>query len=274
MPLWTNEMATPRWTPTLASRPGETRRDEQAHKNGDAARAGIEKLADFRKGPEGIMVERSGGQSVHIVDDDEAMCDWLAALVEATGLSAKTYASAVELLNSPGGLAADCFVADIRMPEMDGLQLQQELTRRGVLVPLIIIIIITSHADVGLAVQAMKAGASDFLEKPFEGERLLASLRDALEQACRQPRTNPAPNSPTDRLAGLTFREREVVDRLVAGLSNKAIARDLGISYRTVEVHRARIMDKTQARRFSELVRLALGAGHRSGTGPAGSFAA
>src|SRR4051794_27355208 len=155
------------------------------------------------------------------------------------------------------------------MPEMDGLQLQQELTRRGVLVPLIII---TGYADVGLAVQAMKAGASDFLEKPFEGERLLASLRDALEQGCRQPRANPAP--PIDRLAGLTVREREVVDRLVVGLSNKAIARELGISYRTVEVHRARIMDKTQARRFSELVRLALDAGHPSGTGPAGLFAA
>src|SRR5215211_9324750 len=261
MPLWTNEMATPRWTPTLASRSGETRRDEQTHKNGGAARAGIEKLADFRKGPEGIMVERSGGQSVHIVDDDEAMCDWLAALVEAAGLLAKTYASAVELLNSPGGLAADCFVADIRMPEMDGLQLQQELTRRGVSVPLIII---TGHADVGLAVQAMKAGVSDFLEKPFEGERLLTSLRDALEQGCRQPRTNPAPNSPTDRLAALTGREWEIVDRLVAGLSNKEIARELGISYRTVEVHRARIMDKTQARSFSQLVRLALEADHPS----------
>src|SRR3954463_7638085 len=264
-------MATPRWTTTLASRPGETRRDEQAQKKGEAARAGIEKLADFRKGPEGIVMERSGGQSVHIVDDDEAMCNWLAAVVEAAGLSAKTYTSAVELLNSEGGLAADYFVADIRMPEMDGLQLQQELTRRGVSAPLIII---TGHADIALAVQAMKAGASDFLEKPFEGERLLASLREALEQACRPPRTNPAPNSPPDRLATLTFREREVVDRLVDGLSNKAIAREFGISYRTVEVHRARIMDKTQARSFSELVRLALGAGHPSGMSPAGSFAA
>src|SRR3954454_2139922 len=221
-------MATPRWTPTLASRPGETRRDEQAHKNGDAARAGIEKLADFRKGPEGIMVERSGGQSVHIVDDDEAVRDSLATLVESAGLSAKTYASAVELLNSPGGLAADCFVADIRMPEMDGLQLQQELNRQGVAAPLIMI---TGHADVGLAVQAMKAGAFDFLEKPFEGERLLASLKEALEQRGRQPRANAAPNSTTGRLAALTGPERGVVDRLVAGLSNKEIARELGISY-------------------------------------------
>src|SRR5215213_10638826 len=261
MPLWTNEMATPQ---TDTHTREQARRDEQAHKTGDAARAGIEKLADFRKGPEGIMVERSGGQSVHIVDDDEAMCDWLAALVEAAGLLAKTYASAVELLNSPGGLAADCFVADIRIPEMDGLQLQQELTRRGVSVPLIII---TGHADVGLAVQAMKAGVSDFLEKPFEGERLLTSLRDALEQGCRQPRTNPAPNSAADRLVALTGREWEIVDRLVAGLSNKEIARELGISYRTVEVHRARIMDKTQARSFSQLVRLALGVDHpHSGT--------
>ena len=234
-------MAIPRWTPTLASRPGETRRDEQAHKNGDAARAGIEKLADFRKGPEGIMVERSGGQSVHIVDDDEAMCDWLAALVEAAGLLVKTYASAVELLNSPGGLAADCFVADIRMPEMDGLQLQQELTRRGVSVPLIII---TGHADVGLAVQAMKAGVSDFLEKPFEGERLLTSLRDALEQGCRQPRTNPAPNLAADRLAALTGREWEIVDRLVAGLSNKEIARELRLSESTVKHHVHSILGK------------------------------
>src|SRR3954465_13573935 len=119
------------------------------------------------------MAERSGGQSVHIVDDDEATRDWLAALGEAAGLSAKTYASAVELLNSPGRLAADCFVADIRMPEMDGLQLQRELTRRGVFVPLIII---TGHADVDLAVQAMKAGASDFLGSPSEGERWLARL--------------------------------------------------------------------------------------------------
>src|SRR3954464_9257126 len=160
------------------------------------------------------MAERSGGQSVHIVDDDEATRDWLADLVEAAGLSTKTYASAVELLNSPGGLAADCFVADIRMREMDGLQLQQELTRRGVFVPLIII---TGHAEVDLAVQAMKAGASDFLEKPFEGERLLASLREGVGEACRQPRTIPAPNSPTDRLAGLTFRGRQGVDRLVSG---------------------------------------------------------
>src|SRR3954471_4022937 len=236
--------------------------------------AGVQRVqgADVRAQKRGLyMLESSGGRSVHIVDDDEAVRDSLATLVESAGFLAKTYASAVELLNSPGGLAADCFVADIRMPEMDGLQLQQELTRRDIFVPLIII---TGHADVEVAVQAMKAGVSDFLEKPFEGERLLTSLRDALEQGCRQPRTIPAPNSPTDRLAGLTFREREVVDRLVDGLSNKEIARDLGISYRTVEVHRARIMDKTQARRFSELVRLALGAGHRSGTAPAGSFAA
>jgi len=217
------------------------------------------------------MVESSGGRSVHIVDDDEAVRDSLAALVESAGFSARTYASAIALLTSPGGLAADCFVVDIRMPEMDGLQLQQELNRRGVTTPLIII---TGHADVGLAVQAMKAGACDFLEKPFEGERLLASLRDALEQGCDQAPSDAAPNPSANRLAALTVREREIVDRLVAGLSNKGIARELGISYRTVEVHRARIMDKTQARSFSELVRMALGAGYPSGTDTIGSFAA
>src|SRR3954466_3000717 len=144
------------------------------------------------------MAERSGGQSVHIVDDDEAVRDSLAALVASAGFSAKTYASAVELLNSEGGLAADCFVADIRMPEMDGLELQQELNRRGVSAPLIII---TGHADVGLAVQAMKAGACDFLEKPFEGERLLASLKEALERGCHQALSELAQNLGTDRLA-------------------------------------------------------------------------
>src|SRR3954464_10641553 len=157
---------------------------------------------------------RSGGPAVYIVDDDEAIRDSMAALVEAAGFSAKTIDSAVELLNSPGGLAADCFVADIRMPEMDGLQLPEGLTRRGGFGPLIII---TGHADLDLAVQAMKAGASDFLEKPFEGDRLLASLREGVGEACRQPRTIPAPNSPTDRLAGLTFRGRQGVDRLVSG---------------------------------------------------------
>ena len=193
------------------------------------------------------MVESSEAQCVHIVDDDEAVRESLAALVEAAGFLSKTYPSAVALLNSPGGLAADGFVVDIRMPEMNGLELQQELNRRGIRAPLIII---TGHADVSLAVQAMKAGASDFIEKPFEGERLLTSLKEALEQRSRRPRKGPLPT--------LTGREREIVDRLVAGLSNKEIARELGISYRTVEVHRARIMDKTQARSFSELVRLAL----------------
>src|SRR4051795_8754229 len=163
------------------------------------------------------MREGSGTRSIHIVDDDEAERESLAALVEAAGLSAKAYASAIELLTSPGGLAADCLVADIRMPEMDGLELQQELKRRGMTMPLILI---TGHADVGLAVQAMKSGASDFLEKPFEGERLLASLKDALGQGCGQPPTNAALNAAPDHLAVLTVREREVVDRLVVGLSN------------------------------------------------------
>src|SRR4051794_13487768 len=207
------------------------------------------------------MREGSGTRSIHIVDDDEAVRDSLAALVESAGLSAKAYASAIELLTSPGGLAADCLVADIRMPEMDGLELQQELKRRGMTMPLILI---TGHADVGLAVQAMKAGASDFLEKPCEGERLLASIMEALKQGSRKPGANAEPNLAAERLAALTGREREIVDRLVAGLSNKEIARELGISYRTVEVHRARIMDKTQARSFSQLVRLALEADHPS----------
>src|SRR3954464_15086432 len=145
--------------------------------------AGVQRVqgADVRAQKRGLyMLESSGGRSVHIVDDDEAVRDSLATLVESAGLSAKAYTSAIELLTSPGGLAADCLVADIRMPEMDGLELQQELKRRGMTMPLILI---TGHADVGLAVQAMKAGASDFLEKPCEGERLLASITKPLKQS-------------------------------------------------------------------------------------------
>ncbi len=202
------------------------------------------------------MLARRTLPCVHIVDDDEAVRDSLAALVESAGYSAKAYASALELLNSPDGLTAECIVADIRMPDMDGLELQQELKRRGVSLPFIVI---TGHADVNLAVQAMKAGAADFLEKPFDGEKFLVSLRETLERGRDTPGPNATHNAQASCLANLTPRECEIVDRLVAGLSNKEIARELGISYRTVEVHRARIMDKTHARSFSQLVRLALG---------------
>jgi two-component system, LuxR family, response regulator FixJ len=202
------------------------------------------------------MLARSAEFCVHIVDDDEAVRDSLAALVETAGYSAKTYASALELLNSPEGLATECIVADVRMPDMNGLELQQELKRRGVLVPFIVI---TGHADVNLAVQAMKAGAADFLEKPFDSEKFLFSLREALERGRGTASTDAMHSSSSGFFANLTPRECEIVDKLVAGLSNKEIARELGISYRTVEVHRARIMDKTQARSLSQLVRLALG---------------
>ncbi len=201
------------------------------------------------------MLARPTVPCVHIVDDDEAVRDSLAALVDSAGYSVKTYASALELLDSPDGLRAECIVADIRMPDMDGLQLQQELKRRGVSIPFIVI---TGHADVSLAVQAMKAGAADFLEKPFETERFLSSLTDALERERPRKGTDRAPLPPRGSFANLTAREREIVDRLVAGQSNKEIARELGISYRTVEVHRARIMSKTQSRTFSQLVRVAL----------------
>ncbi len=139
------------------------------------------------------MLARPTAPCVHIVDDDEAVRDSLAALVDSAGYSVKTYASALELLDSPDGLRAECIVADIRMPDMDGLQLQQELKRRGVSIPFIVI---TGHADVSLAVQAMKAGAADFLEKPFETERFLSSLTDALERERPRKGTDRAPLPP------------------------------------------------------------------------------
>lgn len=196
--------------------------------------------------------------AVHVIDDDEAVRDSLAFLFGSAGLPARTYESAAAFLAVAPGLRAGCVLTDVRMPGMDGLALQRRLGELGVRLP---VVVMTGHGDVPVAVRALKAGAADFIEKPFDDDALLAAVRAALAANRRDRELDAEAERVAARLARLTPRERQVFDRLVAGQRNKAIARDLGASPRTVEVHRARVMEKMGARTLSELVRMALGAG-------------
>ena len=191
---------------------------------------------------------------VHIVDDDEAVRDSMELLLSSSGYETNAYPSAEAFLAAPRAPGPACVVSDIRMPGIDGVQLLDRLRAEAEPPP---VILITGHGDVPLAVQAMKRGASDFLEKPFDAARLIAAIDTALEGA-RADREAAA------RLASLSPRERQVMEGLVAGLSNKEIARDYGISPRTVEVYRAHVMTKTGAAGLAELVRLALRAGMKA----------
>jgi two-component system, LuxR family, response regulator FixJ len=196
-------------------------------------------------------------QCVYIVDDDEAVRDSLSLLLESKGYAIKSFVSAPEFLAAAPSLPVGCLIVDVRMPEMDGLELQQHLTDRSLDFPLIVI---TGHGDVPLAVRAMKAGAVDFIEKPFASETILSSLEAALSRLATPSEEDPAKAAATAKLALLSSRELQVLQGLLGGLPNKSIAYDLGISPRTVEIHRARLMDKTGARSLSELIRLALAA--------------
>ena len=192
-----------------------------------------------------------------VVDDDDAMRDSIRVLLEAAGFAVKDYASAKAFLldNVP---ANSCLIADIRMPEMDGLELQEEIVRRGIELP---VIIMTGHGDVPLAVRAMKAGAIDFIEKPFDERNLLEAINLALHVGESNRNKAAEIKAAQDLIALLTPRERHVLDQLVAGRSNKIAAYELGISPRTIEIHRAHIMDKMNARSLSDLVRIAIAAG-------------
>jgi len=192
-----------------------------------------------------------------VVDDDDAVRDSIRALLESAGFAVTDYASAKAFLQA-GAPAGNCLVADIRMPEMDGLELQEEITRRGLEIP---VIIMTGHGDVPLAVRAMKAGAIDFIEKPFDEKLLLDAVARALHIGESQRNRSAEVKAAQDMLALLTPRERHVLDQLVAGRSNKIAAYELGISPRTIEIHRAHIMDKMNARSLSDLVRISIAAG-------------
>lgn len=196
---------------------------------------------------------------VHIVDDDDAVRDSLRFLLEAAGYEVRPHASATAFLaDAEGELDASCIVSDVRMPGMDGLELQVALQERGLTPPLIFM---TGHGDVPVAVRALKAGAIDFLEKPFDDEAMLTAVHTALERGRQQSEGAAQARAARQRMARLTPREREVLQALVAGSPNKTIAFDLGMSPRTVEVHRARVMEKMEARSLSELVRIVLAGG-------------
>ena len=192
-----------------------------------------------------------------IVDDDDAVRDSIRVLLESAGFAVKDYASAKAFLQD-GAPANSCLIADIRMPEMDGLELQEEIVRRGMELP---VIIMTGHGDVPLAVRAMKAGAIDFIEKPFDEQHLLDAIKRALHVGESQRNKAAEIKAAQNLIALLTPRERHVLDQLVAGRSNKIAAYELGISPRTIEIHRAHIMGKMNARSLSDLVRIAIAAG-------------
>ena len=190
---------------------------------------------------------------VHVIDDDAAMRDSLGFLLDSAGVRARTYESAIAFLERLEGLEAGCILTDVRMPEMSGLDLIARLKELGVGLP---VIVMTGHADVPLAVRAMKAGAVDFIEKPFGDDTILASIEGALKRKAQA--TDPAL---LERLESLTPREREVLELLVIGHPNKVIAHRLDISPRTVEIHRAHVMEKMKAKSLPELVRSAMQAG-------------
>lgn len=191
--------------------------------------------------------------TIHVIDDDEAARHSLEFLIDCAGLKVRGHPSADAFLAASPALDHACIVTDVRMPGMNGIELVAELARRGCPAP---VIVITGHADVPMAIQAMKAGVSDFIEKPFSDDVMLDAIRSALaRQAGRDERALERATL-LERLATLSPREREVLDGLVAGHANKVIAFDLDISARTVEVYRANAMMKMQAKSLSDLVRM------------------
>jgi two-component system response regulator FixJ len=200
---------------------------------------------------------------VHIVDDDAAVRQSLAFLLGSAGLAVRLYDSATAFLAGLPELKSGCLITDLRMPGMTGLELLHELRAQACGLPAIVV---TGHGDVPLAVEAMKAGAVDFIEKPFDQEAILSAVHAALERPGRSD--SGEGQAIAARLASLSERERQVLDGLIAGQPNKTIAHDLGISPRTVEVYRANLMTKMAARSLSELIRMAILADIAAARGP------
>jgi two-component system response regulator FixJ len=201
------------------------------------------------------MVHRG---KVYVIDDDDAMRDSLDFLLGAADFHVTLFESAQNFLNALPTIDFGCVVSDVRMPVIDGIELLKHLKAGGSLFP---VVIMTGHGDVPLAVEAMKMGAMDFLEKPFEDDRLIGMIETALKQAEPGVKSETITAEIRSRIASLSPRERQVMDGLIAGLSNKLIARDYDISPRTIEVYRANVMTKMQAASLSELVRLAMRGG-------------
>jgi two-component system, LuxR family, response regulator FixJ len=197
-------------------------------------------------------------RKVYVIDDDAAMRDSLNFLLDSAGFDVTLFENPIRFLDELPRLVFGCVVSDVRMPGIDGIELLKRMKTMKSRFP---IVIITGHGDVPLAVEAMKLGAIDFLEKPFEDDRLIGMIEAAIRQSEPAARDEAASRDLAARIASLSPRERQVMDGLIAGLSNKLIARDYGISPRTIEVYRANVMTKMQANSLSELVRLAMRAG-------------
>jgi two-component system, LuxR family, response regulator FixJ len=195
---------------------------------------------------------------VYVIDDDEAMRDSLNFLLDSSGFGVGLFESAQSFLDALPKLTLGCVVSDVRMPGIDGIELLKRMKALHSPFP---VVIMTGHGDVPLAVEAMKLGAVDFLEKPFEDDRLITMIEAAIRQAEPAAKSEALAQDIAARIASLSPRERQVMDGLIAGLSNKLIARDYDISPRTIEVYRANVMTKMQAGSLSELVRLAMRAG-------------
>jgi two-component system, LuxR family, response regulator FixJ len=192
---------------------------------------------------------------VHVIDDDESARESLTFLLETADFRVRTYDSGKAFLDTVPGMEAGCVITDVWMPEIGGLEIVRSLKKLKLDIP---VIVITGHSDVPLAVEAMKVGAADFIEKPYDGEALLAAVRSALNTRRLDAQRDGERAQIQERLAALSPRERQVLEGLVAGHPNKTIAHELGISSRTVEIYRANVMAKMQATSLSHLVRMAL----------------
>ena len=197
-------------------------------------------------------------RTIHLVDDEESIRRSAGFMLKTSGYRVRPFGSGVELLKQARTMEPGCILLDIRMPGMDGLEVQQALREQGVALP---VIIMTGHGDISVAVKAMKAGAIDFIEKPFEKDVLMAAIESGFARLDRSEDGAAAAQEAQLRIAGLTQREQDVLRGLVRGHPNKTIAYDLGISPRTVEVHRANVMSKLGVRSLSEALRIAFAAG-------------
>lgn len=192
---------------------------------------------------------------IHVVDDDDAARDSLAFLLQSAGYAVEAYSSASDFLADLAPSPSGCVITDLRMPDINGLELLRELKKRRLGIP---VIIVSGHGDIPLAVEAMRAGAVTFLEKPFDDQALLASVRAAFADHREQNRQTGQRSEIATRLEQLSARERQVLEGLIAGRPNKVIAYDLGISIRTIEIYRANVMTKMRATSLSDLIRMSM----------------